>query len=1111
MRMKIKLLLAILIVGAGFSRLAAQNVTLLLPAEPGKGKPVAEPGWLSATSLKDIKATTLSFQALAEDPGKLKDAGILWFHKTDTLPFTAAETDPMVIKAIKTFLKEGGKLFLTNGAFAYINVLGLEPEIPKDSIKSCIDEGYGRKLGFHAFKEHPLFDGMNGGAYVLVPEKDQKVHVLGYFGEQSPKNGKVVAVDWDYIFLRENSKVIVEYAYGKGKVLAVGGYIDLVQSNRNNLQRDRFLQNVFSYLDGKKSGISENYWNIQPGAKDPGNRLSGKGKPVEFPASIAWNIPVTAMDIRAREASPNFFDVAGERMLTMGSEPGGIEEVWAHPFMAFRDYSVAIKLMGTDSVIHLSYLKPEIIVNPACFIRLYHFGTNILKEVIVNDPEEPAGVVHYEWQGAPAQLSVTFKSNMRLMWPYAETASYPVVSGLNKNLGAFWISDGSGRLITMAGMNRKPVKYDIQKTAGEADCSATWTLSSTDKIDFVFVGTSEGADAALQQYKKTIHSPYAVYEREATHVSGILGKSLVINTPDPDFNKGYLWAMVATDRFFVNTPGMGKSLVAGYSTTKHGWDGGQKINGRPGYGWYFGRDGQWSGFALLDCGDFTKVRSELEFYNRFQDLNGKIFHEATTSGVIHYDAADATPLYLILAGQYLRHSGDTAFIRKTWPNIKKALDFCFSTDTDRDHLIENTNVGHGWVEGGELYGSHATFYLNGCWAEALKEASEMAKTLGMKDWDGYLSESETVKNVLNTAFWDAKSKFYSYGMNKDRSFRYEPTVLPAVPLAFGLGEPDYAKQVITQYASNEFSTNWGTRIVREDSKLFNPKGYHYGSVWPLFTGWAALAEYRYGNYPQGFFHIMNNLNVWKSWGKGFVEEVLNGSEYKPSGVCAHQCWSETMVLQPAVEGMLGLTVDAQKNKIVLSPRLPVAWDSLRAENIRIRDARFTFTMKRSGNIYSYHFSGINPANVAIEFMPAFPAGTVFKSVKANGRDFAFTSFTNPNFVSLLVSFNLFDAIDITVETEKGIAVLPVVAAPEPGSSSEGPRIIEEKLKGQEYFLTVEGKSGTDAVFQIYIPDQQVGNAENGTVAGRVGAYTAVGVRFEGEGKYIQKTIKLTLK
>ena len=50
------------------------------------------------------------------------------------------------------------------------------------------------------------------------------------------------------------------------------------------------------------------------------------------------------------------------------------------------------------------------------------------------------------------------------------------------------------------------------------------------------------------------------------------------------------------------------------------------------------------GFALLHTGDFEKVRSMLYTFIRFQDLNGKIFHELATSGVVHFDASDATSL-----------------------------------------------------------------------------------------------------------------------------------------------------------------------------------------------------------------------------------------------------------------------------------------------------------------------------------------------------------------------------------------------------------------------------------------------------------------------------------
>ena len=37
------------------------------------------------------------------------------------------------------------------------------------------------------------------------------------------------------------------------------------------------------------------------------------------------------------------------------------------------------------------------------------------------------------------------------------------------------------------------------------------------------------------------------------------------------------------------------------------------------------------------------------------------------------------------------------------------------------------------------------------------------------------------------------------------------------------------------------ATDWGQRILSNRSELYDPLSYHYGSVWPLFTGWAASA------------------------------------------------------------------------------------------------------------------------------------------------------------------------------------------------------------------------------------------------------------------------------
>ena len=268
------------------------------------------------------------------------------------------------------------------------------------------------------------------------------------------------------------------------------------------------------------------------------------------------------------------------------------------------------------------------------------------------------------------------------------------------------------------------------------------------------------------------------------------------------------------------------------------------------------------------------------------------------------------------------------------------------------------------------------------------------------------------------------TKFFNYGKNIDGSFRSEPTVLPAVPLSFGLADRDKAVPVLRQYASNAFTTNWGVRIVSDGSRLFKPTGYHYGSVWPLFTGWASMAEYRYENSLQGFSHLMNNLNVYRAWALGNVQEVLNGAVYKPSGVCANQCWSETMVLQPALEGLLGLDIDAGKKQVKLAPARPADWDSLEVRNIRISEKNISFLLKRNCNMLSYRFiSGLNDS-LNLVFAPLLPPGTQVISCRLNHREASFTTSISPAGTRVRLEFNPNGTDVIEIEYRNGISARP---------------------------------------------------------------------------------------
>ncbi len=1104
--------------------------------------------WKFLSSQPGISASWLTTKTIGKR-AKINSFDVIWIHLADTSIHLADIFTPKIIAGLKTYVQNGGNLLVSQEAFPLINLLEIETEKPVLVNKQAKDSGYGRMLGFHSFRSHPVFDGLNGGAYILKPSANITVRNYGFFGDTIPATGKVVATDWDYIFLREDKKMIVEYETGKGKILAVGGYMYFSYPEKQNAKAgetynvnrqhlEKFTSNCFNYLAGR-SKVDAYYWNYQPPKTEVFGLDGNSWFPMMRPTvkSHQWEINESKTDLRRRFATDNFWDVAGQRMLIMGKETGGIDEIWAHPFMAFRDYEVGVKFEYRDTIYWLNDEKPAITVHPESFERLYQFKRAFLKEVVCVSPDQLQGVIHYEYRGVyPAELFIRFKSNQRIMWPYSENVLGGLKYAFDEKLNSFIITDPSGDFVSMLGFTKtpepvyfsnspllpsfKPVKCPIGAYSEIFPVDSVWktksadglkisglakiNLEMNDNFDVIISATSEGTTKTIQAFQDALFDPEKVYKNALLHQEEISGKMLSITTPDAVFNTGFAWAVNASDRFFVTTPGIGSSLVAGYGTTENGWDGEHKVNGRPGYAWYFGRDAEWSAFALLGYGDFEKVKGVLETLQKFQDLNGKIFHELSTSGFAHYDASDATPLYVALAGRYLKHSGDKDFIRESWNNIKAAMDFMYSTDTDGDGLIENTNVGHGWEEGGGLFGSHTTLYLASCWAAALQEAAFIAQNL---DFDDLATKYETDKNAviqkINSLFWSNDQDYFYHGLKQDGLFINEKSIMPTIPVLFGQVGKERSYQVLEAFAKNEFTANWGVRIVSERSPMFRPQGYHTGSVWPLFTGWTALAEYEAGRGIQGFSHIMNNLHVYDDWALGFVEEVLNGAEYKPSGVCSHQCWSETMVLQPAIEGMLGLKPDATENFLAFSPDFPANWDTVTIKNIRVGKHLLDFKQFRDDNKVSFIFSNQGTESLKIQFSPNFPSGTEISEIRLDG---VIQQFDEEN---IILNFDIFKTSKIEISFKNGIEVLPLIAHPKPGDSPEGIRIVSSNFENGIYEISFQAKSGSSEEFEVFVNSRKIKDVVNAKLMSQHDRIFRFGLDFpEIDSKYSTQKVKI---
>ncbi|KIC96244.1 amylo-alpha-1,6-glucosidase [Flavihumibacter solisilvae] len=999
----------------------------------------------------------------------------IWYHRTDTTAFDATEKEAG--KKLGAYAEAGGKIFLSMEAMPLLNNWGWEPgaiTMQRDTVK---DNGFGRPLGFHAFKSHPLFTGLQGGAYTSKRPTDHIVRKHGFFGNAVPSKSKVLGIDWTYITFTENNKLLLELDKGKGKVLAAGAYLYYAAPNRNQDHLAKFTGNVFRYLSGNLKGDAH-YWNYNAPTFITTRFNLKRIVPIK---AGPWKLPEPSLSMRVDTLSTAFYDLVGRRMLWMGKLNGGMEELWIHPNMSLRDFEAGVKLKGNDSVSWLKHMHASVLVTPEYLVRTYSLGKTTLKEIYTVSFDQPYGVAHYEISGEPIEeLQVKFASNLRYMWPYSHLATGSLKFAFDAAVNGHIISGQDGALNTAVLYSEKPASQSTEANPArhEVHASAHFAITSAKPVNIYFSGSSTGLADALKPFYANRDQFNTLFKTSNEYYRNLLAGFVNFETPDTMFNKGYAWALARTDQFLQTTPGLGTALMAGFGTTARGWNGRQAISGRPGYAWYFGRDAQWSAMAINAYGDFKMVKEQLETFVRFQDLNGKIYHELTSSAVAHYDASDATPLFIILAAHYLKYSGDVAYINRIWPAIESAMKFCYSTDTDGDGLIENTNVGHGWIEGGALFGTHTEFYLAGCWAATL-DAMEYMSGATSRSTGNYRKQADNVRNTINTAFWNSDKNYFYNGKMADGSFMDHSTGIATVPM-YLKAITDSAKSfaVMHSITGSKFTTDWGIRMLEEDNPKYKAGSYHAGMVWPLYGGWGSLGAFSNGLYKAGYQYILSNMLVYKNWSPGSIEETLNGQVYKPNGVCSHQCWSETMVLQPAIEGMLGLEPDAIKKVIRLAPYFPWHWPTAKVSNIRMGGTVMSMNMKRTKGETSYSFD-VN-RKTGLDFSPAFPPLTGINAVELDGKQVPFTLRQEADGIRVCVKTTI-DAghHDLRISTSGGIGVLPVVTAAVVNQPSSGLKILTEKISaGNQMEWLAEGRPGKTYTFTAFAenPVKEVRNA-----------------------------------
>ena len=361
---------------------------------------------------------------------------------------------------------------------------------------------------------------------------------------------------------------------------------------------------------------------------------------------------------------------------------------------------------------------------------------------------------------------------------------------------------------------------------------------------------------------------------------------------------------------------------------------------------------------------------------------GKILHEVrmgemTNTGELpfskYYGSADATPFFIMLAGDYLLRTGDTEFIEMLWPRIRQALVWIDTYgDFDGDGFVEYARMSaHGLQNQVWKDSFDSMFHEDGSLAEApiavcevqgyvfaaRKQAAFIGKRLGLEKIAGdLLAQAEDLRKRFELVFWDDGLPGYVLALDREkRPCRVRASNMGHCLFA-GISSPDRARIVTEALMDDTFFSGWGVRTLARGQPRYNPMAYHNGSIWPHDNAIIADGMARYGwkeeagRILEAMFHMSRFTEL------GRLPELFCGFERRPDQgptlypvACSPQAWAAASIFS-LLRSCLGLTIRATTREVHFSrPYLPEFLDAIHIQNLTVGDGTIDFSAIRHHN------------------------------------------------------------------------------------------------------------------------------------------------------------------
>jgi glycogen debranching enzyme len=363
---------------------------------------------------------------------------------------------------------------------------------------------------------------------------------------------------------------------------------------------------------------------------------------------------------------------------------------------------------------------------------------------------------------------------------------------------------------------------------------------------------------------------------------------------------------------------------------------------------------------------------------------GKILHEArfgemAALGEIpfgrYYGSVDATPLFLMLAADYLKRTRDHDFLSSLRPSLDQAMAWIrASLQSSPDGFLRyESSLQGGLRNQGWKDSDDAVHHANGSLAEgsiALCEVQAyvygaLCAMASIESAFGHDAVSERLQEQalglslhFHDAFWCEAIGTYALALDGKGERCVVRTSNAGHCLWTGIAPSDSAAAIARQLLSASSFNGWGVRTLDEREARYNPMSYHNGSVWPHDNALIALGLARYGLMPEamrvfsGLFATAQAMPLFRlpELFCGFPRREEEDPTHYPVA-CSPQAWASGSVfgLLEAITGIsIGRDSDSGRVQVLFrQPILPRGINLLEINGLRLGEEEIDLQLHRT--------------------------------------------------------------------------------------------------------------------------------------------------------------------